>query len=114
MHASILHRTSICCQHSSAMKRAKECDFPSPRRRHFIMTMSMATTKTKSGSSEPFPYEFGGPVGALATTLALPVVVLLLSYWSLVGKVDLDVFGGGDLILAIRAAISSLLSFLSR
>jgi delta14-sterol reductase/lamin-B receptor len=54
----------------------------------------MATMKTKNGSSEPFSYEFGGPVGALITTLALPVVVLLLSHWSLVGKVDLDVFGG--------------------
>lgn len=53
----------------------------------------MTTTKSSSSKNEPFPFEFGGPVGAVATTLALPIVVLLLSYWSLVGHVDLEVFG---------------------
>lgn len=39
---------------------------------------------------EPFPYEFGGPVGALATTLALPVVVLWLSQLGRVGYMNFD------------------------
>lgn len=60
--------------------------------------MNMATTKTTqfhdnpSTNSKPIPfhYEFGGPVGALATTLLLPVVVLLLSHWSHEGQVDLS------------------------
>jgi delta14-sterol reductase len=37
-----------------------------------------------------FEYEFGGPIGALATTLSLPFVIMLLAYWSDVGSVDLD------------------------
>ena len=52
----------------------------------------MTRAKAKNGSEELFHFEFGGPVGVIATIIALPVVVLLLSYWSLVGKVDLDVF----------------------
>ena len=36
-----------------------------------------------------FEYEFGGPAGALATTLALPVVVLVLARFASVGHVDL-------------------------
>jgi delta14-sterol reductase/lamin-B receptor len=47
----------------------------------------MTMTKAKA---QGFPYEFGGPIGAAATILALPVVTLLLSHWSLVGKVDLS------------------------
>jgi delta14-sterol reductase len=39
-----------------------------------------------------FAYEFGGPIGALATTLSLPVVVLLLVNWSDAGRVDLRAF----------------------
>jgi delta14-sterol reductase/lamin-B receptor len=49
----------------------------------------MTTTKHKA---QAFPYEFGGPIGAATTTLALPIVTLLLSHWSLVGKVDLSFF----------------------
>ena len=52
----------------------------------------MTTATPKSGSPEAFPYEFGGPVGVAATMLALPVVILLLSHWSLVGEVDLSFF----------------------
>ena len=36
-----------------------------------------------------FEYEFGGPAGDLATTLALPVVVLVLVRFASVGHVDL-------------------------
>jgi len=45
--------------------------------------------KTKS-TEEEFEYEFGGPIGALATTFFLPIVCLMLSHWSYVGYVDLD------------------------
>lgn len=41
-------------------------------------------------TSEPFNYEFGGPIGALVTTLALPVVVLWLLQMSRVGFVNFD------------------------
>ena len=40
-------------------------------------------------SAKNFDYEFGGPVGAAATTLFLPVMVLLLAHFSHVGSVDL-------------------------
>ena len=43
-------------------------------------------TKTNGNTRpDPFPYEFGGPVGALATTLALPVVVMWLLHMGRVG-----------------------------
>ncbi|KAL9191125.1 hypothetical protein ACHAXT_000831 [Thalassiosira profunda] len=42
-----------------------------------------------------FDYEFGGPVGALATTLLLPVVTLLLTYWASAGRVDFGGIWGG-------------------
>lgn len=48
--------------------------------------MGRPTTGTKS--AEPFPYEFGGPIGALATTLALPAVVLWLLQQARVGYVN--------------------------
>ena len=35
-----------------------------------------------------FQYEFGGPWGTLATTLLLPVLVLVLIHWSDLGRVD--------------------------
>jgi Delta14-sterol reductase len=41
-----------------------------------------------STGTQAFPYEFGGPVGAFITILALPVLVLLLVHWSHVGAVD--------------------------
>ena len=37
---------------------------------------------------QAFHYEFGGPIGTLATTVSLPVVVLLLAHWTQVGHVD--------------------------
>lgn len=46
---------------------------------------------TKKDEGESFDYEFGGPGGALATTLALPVVVLVLAHFASVGRVDLHV-----------------------
>mmetsp|Transcript_47553 Transcript_47553/g.101030 ORF Transcript_47553/g.101030 Transcript_47553/m.101030 type:complete len:467 (-) Transcript_47553:1014-2414(-) len=39
---------------------------------------------------QQFDYEFGGPMGALATMVSLPVVTLLLTYWASAGRVDLD------------------------
>uniref|UniRef100_A0A7S4I4X0 Delta(14)-sterol reductase ERG24 n=1 Tax=Odontella aurita TaxID=265563 RepID=A0A7S4I4X0_9STRA len=43
----------------------------------------------KDGHDRIFDYEFGGPAGALATTLALPAVVLVLAHFASVGHVDL-------------------------
>jgi delta14-sterol reductase len=37
-----------------------------------------------------FEYEFGGPIGALATTLSLPIVIMLMAHWSDAGRVDLS------------------------
>jgi Delta14-sterol reductase len=64
-------------------------------------------TKPKGGSPETFPYEFGGPVGAAATVLALPVVILLLSHRSLVGEVDLSFFRDFESSLFWNAALHS-------
>jgi Delta14-sterol reductase len=41
-------------------------------------------------TTQQFVYEFGGPMGAAAITVLLPVVVLLLAHWSDVGTVDLQ------------------------
>jgi len=46
---------------------------------------------SKHDDGSKFEYEFGGPVGALATTLSLPVVVLLLDYWSDIGGVNFKI-----------------------
>ena len=45
------------------------------------------------GKDKSFVYEFGGPIGALATTLALPVVVLWLLHMTKLGFVDFDFLG---------------------
>ena len=37
-----------------------------------------------------FDYEFGGPVGALGTIIALPLVILMLTHWTDVGSVDVS------------------------
>ncbi|KAL7531411.1 hypothetical protein ACHAXR_009273 [Thalassiosira sp. AJA248-18] len=37
-----------------------------------------------------FDYEFGGPFGALATMVSLPIVTLLLTYWASIGRVDFE------------------------
>lgn len=47
------------------------------------------TISSSSSSTTSFSYEFGGPIGALATTLALPVVVMLLAHWTDVGALDI-------------------------
>ena len=52
----------------------------------------MAAKATKSHNACP-PSEFGGPVGAGATVVALPVLVLVLAHWAKVGYLDLN-FGG--------------------
>lgn len=39
-------------------------------------------------AKQPFHYEFGGPIGAAATVLALPVVVLVLTHWTDLGRID--------------------------
>ena len=40
--------------------------------------------------AEPFNYEFGGPIGALMTTLVLPPLVLALTYFASIGQISLD------------------------
>ena len=52
------------------------------------MTMAVTTRTAKLVSN--FEYEFGGPVGALLTTILLPVVTVLLTSWASLGRVDLD------------------------
>ena len=47
------------------------------------LTMTMKEDKK-------FDYEFGGPVGALATMISLPIVTLLLTYWASIGYVGFD------------------------
>lgn len=37
-----------------------------------------------------FDYEFGGPIGALCTTIFLPIVTLLLTYWASLGYVGFE------------------------
>ena len=39
------------------------------------------------------PSEFGGPIGAFGTVVALPMLTLVLAHWAKVGFLDLD-FGG--------------------
>lgn len=44
-------------------------------------------------------YEFGGPAGALCTTIALPIVILLLLHWAELGRLDfgfLQAFASSD------------------
>ena len=39
-------------------------------------------------SKGSFDYEFGGPLGALATMIFLPIVTLLLTYWASIGHLE--------------------------
>jgi len=39
---------------------------------------------------KPFVYEFGGPIGALMTTISLPPLVLALTHFASIGKISLD------------------------
>ncbi len=39
---------------------------------------------------DKFNYEFGGPVGALATMICLPLLTLLLTYWASVGRIAIE------------------------
>jgi len=56
------------------------------------MATTTATAAAKTPQKKMFEYEFGGPVGALATTLLLPIVVLWLAHCSHVGYIDLSCF----------------------
>lgn len=40
--------------------------------------------------SQDFVYEFGGPIGALLTTVSLPPLVLVLTYYASIGHITLD------------------------
>jgi len=53
-------------------------------------TMKETSTVTDKEGNDPFDYEFGGPGGALGTTLALPAVVLALARFASVGRVDVE------------------------
>ena len=39
---------------------------------------------------DKFDFEFGGPVGAFATMVSLPIVTLLLTHWASLGRVDFE------------------------
>jgi delta14-sterol reductase/lamin-B receptor len=52
------------------------------------MTVATAVPRQQNRAAAAFEYEFGGPIGATLTTLALPLVVLVLAHWSDVGRVD--------------------------
>jgi Delta14-sterol reductase len=54
------------------------------------LTMVSSLTNKQSTATKHFEYEFGGPIGALATVILLPFIVLLLSHWTNVGHVDLS------------------------
>jgi delta14-sterol reductase len=56
---------------------------------------------TSKQQGKPFSYDFGGPIGAFCTTLALPIVVLLLIHWTKVGFLDLGVFSVSGLELLL-------------
>lgn len=43
-----------------------------------------------SKPKESFDYEFGGPIGALATMIFLPLITLLLTYWASIGQLEFD------------------------
>ena len=49
-----------------------------------------ATQSQAHQSHQPHHYEFGGPVGTFLTSLLLPPLVLILSHWAKVGRVDLS------------------------
>lgn len=44
----------------------------------------------KNPYQKSFSYEFGGPIGAFLTTLALPPLVLILTYFASIGKITLN------------------------
>jgi len=46
-----------------------------------------SSNDTAADTEEPFEFEFGGPAGALATTVALPVVTLLLTASASAGSI---------------------------
>lgn len=56
-------------------------------------------------TKDAFDYEFGGPLGALATMVFLPLATLLLTRWAALGRVDL-----GDILpdAACLADVASL------
>lgn len=57
---------------------------------YFEHELTMAVTTRTAKLVSNFEYEFGGPVGALLTTILLPVVTVLLTSWASLGRVDLD------------------------
>lgn len=48
------------------------------------------TSKSNPYKEEPFVYEFGGPIGALGTCIALPPFVLALTYFASIGQLSFD------------------------
>lgn len=52
------------------------------------MTTSNAANPYKR--KETFVYEFGGPIGALLTIIALPPFILALTYFASIGQISLD------------------------
>jgi len=60
------------------------------------------------------PSEFGGPVGAFGTVVALPILVLILAHWAKVGYLDLDFKGIYAETLNILFADDSSLELLGK
>lgn len=58
-----------------------------------LQFVALISFRFAMGKDNSFDYEFGGPMGALATTLALPVVVLWLLHMTKLGFVDFDFLG---------------------
>lgn len=52
----------------------------------------MSATKPSNPyqESEPFEYEFGGPIGAFLTVLSLPPLILYLTHCASIGQLDLN------------------------
>jgi hypothetical protein len=42
-----------------------------------------------AAKTKEFDYEFGGPIGTLATMIFLPLITLLLTYWASIGQLEL-------------------------
>jgi len=70
------------------------------------------------------PSEFGGPIGAFGTVVALPVLVVVLAHWARVGYLDLDfsgiveqskasIFGGDEPLVVLGGCGLGLLGWFS-
>ncbi len=61
----------------------------------------MAPPNNPYKETEPFVYEFGGPIGALLTILSLPPLILYLTHCASIGQLDLDIHNVQTTIFSI-------------